>query len=149
MKLLTAAFFLWALPLTLLAEVPTQEQLEAKFIAMLTNAKLQGTNSSLADGQLGQAKNDTYVIARVAKVSGDQWQVFTVVEKDGQRREMPIPVTVKWAGDAAVLILDKLQMGGGKAYSARVMFYENTYAGQWSGEGYGGMISGIILPAQP
>jgi hypothetical protein len=53
-------------------------------------------------------------------------------------------VEVKWAGDTAVIIVDKLQYPGGGTYSARVLFYEHTYAGTWSGGDHGGLMSGVI-----
>ena len=42
--------------------------------------------------------------------------------------EFSIPANVKFAGDTAVLILDNVRAGPGKAnWSARVMFHDDVY----------------------
>src|SRR3954469_10837364 len=80
---------------------------EAKFIAMLTNATLTGTWAPVAGGQLGKEKgDDSYKIARVEKSDRDKWKVVSVVNFQGREMQFPIACTVKFAGDTAVLILD-------------------------------------------
>jgi hypothetical protein len=51
---------------------------------------------------------------------------------------------VKWAGDTAVIIVDDFALPGSSTYSARVMVYEQTYAGTWSAGDHGGLLSGVI-----
>jgi hypothetical protein len=53
-------------------------------------------------------------------------------------------VKIKWAGDTAVLGVDKLPVPGGGVYTARVLFYDNIYSGTWSGGNYGGLLRGVI-----
>src|SRR6185436_13517078 len=85
---------------------------EAKFIAMLTNATLKGTWAPVAGGQLGKEKgDDSYRIARVEKGDGDKWKVVSVFNFQGRDMEFPIPCSVKFAGDSAVLILDNVRAG--------------------------------------
>ena len=120
------------------------EQLEATFKAMLTKATLSGRWCSVKDGKLGPEKEDKYNIVSASKVNGSKWIVSARIQFNKREMVVPIPVEVKWAGDTAVLIVDKLQYPGGGTYSARVLFYENTYAGTWSGGDYGGLISGVI-----
>ena len=122
----------------------TAEGLEAKFKAMLTKATLTGRWCSLKDGKLGPEKEDKYSIVGATKMGGSKWVITTNVEFNKQKMVVPIPVEVKWAGDTAVLIVDKLQYPGGGTYSARVLFYEHTYAGTWSGGDHGGLMSGVI-----
>ena len=43
-----------------------------------------------------------------------------------------------------VIIVDKLQYPGGGTYSARLLIYEHTYAGSWSGGDHGGLMNGVI-----
>jgi len=121
------------------------EELEAKLKAMLTKATLSGRWSPIKNGSVGPEKEDKYTIVSAGKVSGDSW-VINAKLKYGEREFIaPLPVKVKWAGDTAVLIVDNLQMPGGRnSYSARVLFYEQTYAGTWSGGDHGGLLSGII-----
>jgi hypothetical protein len=123
----------------------SQEELEAKFKAMLTNATLSGRWASIKDGALGPEKEDKYQIASVGKISGDSWVVNAKLKYNDREFIAPLPVKIKWAGDTAMIIVDNLSMPGGtRSYSARVMFYENTYSGTWSGGDHGGMLYGVI-----
>ncbi len=120
------------------------EQLEAAFKATLTKATMTGHWSSIKDGKLGPEKEDKYNIVSANKVGGDKWVVSTRIKMNGREMVVPIPVEVKWAGDTAVLSVDNLQYPGAGTYSARVLFYEHTYAGTWSGGDHGGLIYGIL-----
>jgi len=103
-------------------------EVEAKFVAMLTNATLKGTWAPVAGGQLGKEKgDDSYRIARVEKSDGDKWKVISIVNFQGREMRFPIPCSVKFAGDTAVLILDNVRANPGKAnWSARVMFHNDV-----------------------
>ena len=130
------------------AEVET----EAKFIAMLKNATLKGTWAPVQKGKLGGEKSDdSYRIARVVKSSDDKWSVVSVFTMRDREIEFPIPSTVKFAGDTAVLILDDVRAGQGNAnWSARVMFHDDVYVGRWwetKNREHGGTIAGTITRA--
>ena len=125
------------------AASPTAEQ-EAKFIATLTNATLKGRWCGFKDGQLGPEKEDAYNVVSVTKLEGDKWQIVARLAYGGKSMDLPIPAQVKWAGDTPVLVLDNITMGGARAYSARVMIYEKTYAGWWSAQDHGGLLNGLI-----
>ena len=125
---------------------------EAKFVAMLKNATLKGTWAPVAKGALGKEKgDDSYKIARVEK-KGEKWSVVSVFSAQGREIEFPISADVKFAGDAAVLILDNVKAGPGNAnWSARVMFHDDVYAGRWwetSNKEHGGTIAGTITRAE-
>jgi hypothetical protein len=121
------------------------EQLEAKFKAMLTKATLSGRWASIKDGKLGEEKEDKYNIVSVSKVNGDSWIVNAKMKYGDREVVAPIPIKVKWAGDTPVIIVDNLTMPGGRnSYSARVLFFEHTYAGTWFGGGHGGLLNGLI-----
>ncbi len=122
----------------------TAEQLEASFKAILTKATMSGRWCSVKDGKLGPEKEDQYNIVSANKLDGAKWVINTRIKMYNREVVVPIPVEVKWAGDTAVLIVDKLQYPGGGTYSARVLFYEQTYAGKWSGGDHGGLMSGVI-----
>jgi hypothetical protein len=122
---------------------------ESKFIAMLKNSTLQGTWAPVQKGQLGTEKKDeVYRIVRAEKKEGDKWAIVSLFEGQGKQIEYPIPAVVKFAGDTAVLILDNVQAGPGKAnWSARVMFHENVYTGRWwetANREHGGTVAGTI-----
>jgi hypothetical protein len=126
---------------------------EANFIAMLKNATLKGTWAPVQQAQLGTSrKDDGYRVARVDKKEGDKWMLVYLVTYQGREIEYPTPVTVKFAGDTAVLILDNVRAGRDKAnWSARVLFHENVYTGRWWETGnkeHGGTIEGIITHAK-
>jgi len=122
----------------------TPEELEAKFKATLTKATLAGRWCSLKDGQLGPEKEDKYTIIGVNKVGGDVWMINARIQYGKKDITAPIPVQVKWAGDTPVIIVDDVGVPGGGTYSARVMIYDNTYAGTWSGGDHGGLMNGVI-----
>ncbi|MGV3755234.1 MAG: hypothetical protein ACO1QS_07620 [Verrucomicrobiota bacterium] len=124
----------------------TQEELEAKFKATLTKSIMAGRWCSLKDGVMGPEKEDKYTIQSVGKVSGDDWVITTRIQYGKRDVIAPIPIKVKWAGDAAVIIVDNVPVPGGGVYSARVMVYENTYSGSWSGGDHGGLLNGVITP---
>lgn len=122
------------------------EALEARFIETMANATLTGRWSPLKDGVLGAEKDDKYNIVSAMKVSGSSW----ILNAQMRGAVIPIPVEVKWAGDTAVIIVDKLRLpgpagyGSGATYSARLLVHEHTYAGNWSGGDHGGLMSGVI-----
>lgn len=145
--LLTLVASLFATSQTVMAQ--GDPDIEAKFVAMLKNATLKGTWAPVAQGRLGAEKgDDSYRIARVEKIDGDKWSIVSVFTVRNQRVEFPIPATVKFAGDTAVLILDNTRAGPGKAnWSARVMFHDDVYAGRWwetANREHGGTIAGTI-----
>lgn len=122
----------------------TQEELEARFKATLTKATMIGRWCSLKDGQLGPEKEDKYTILGVSKLGGDAWIINARIQYGKKDITAPIPVRVKWAGDTAVIIVDDVGVPGSGTYSARVMIYDHTYAGTWSGGEHGGLMSGLI-----
>ncbi len=126
----------------------TANQLEAKFKTTLTKATMSGRWCALKDGRLGPENEDKYTIVSVMKLGGDSWIINTRIQYNNKDMIAPIPVQVKWAGDTAVIIVDKIPVPGGGTYSARVLVYENTYAGSWSGGDHGGLLNGVITPSR-
>lgn len=127
------------------ASANPDQNAEEKFKALLTQAVLTGRWAPLKDGELGEERpGDKYNIVSVSKAGGDNWVVSAKMKYGDKEFVLPIPVKVKFVGDAAILVVDKLSIPGGGTYSARVMFYEKTYSGTWSSERSGGMIYGVI-----
>jgi hypothetical protein len=123
----------------------TQEELEAKFKASLTKATLSGRWCGIKDGKLTPEKEDKYTIVSVTKLGGEAWIIHSRIQYGNKDFVAPIPVLVKWAGDTPVITLDDVGMpGGGNKYSARVLIYDKTYAGTWSGGDHKGLLNGII-----
>ena len=122
----------------------TPEQLESKFKDTLTKATLAGRWCSIKDGQLSPEKEDKYTIVSVNKVGVDVWVINARIQYGKKDITAPIPVQVKWAGDTPVIIVDDVGVPGSGTYSARVMIYDNTYAGTWTGGDHGGPMNGVI-----
>src|SRR5690349_10736157 len=125
---------------------------EAKFVAMLKNATLKGTWAPVAGGKLGgERANDSYRIAKAEKSADGKWSIHYVMNYQGRQIEFPIPASVKFAGDTAVLVLDNVKAGpGGANWSARILFFDNVYSGRWwetANKEHGGTISGTITQA--
>jgi hypothetical protein len=139
--------------LTSLVVAQGDADMESKFIAMVKNSTLKGTWAPIMGGQLGSEKKDeAYRIVRAEKKEGDKWAIVSLFEFNGQQVEYPIQAVVKFAGDTAVLILDNVRAGPGKAnWSARVMFHDDIYTGRWwesANREHGGTISGTVSRQQ-
>src|SRR5262249_42871520 len=122
----------------------TQEELEAKFKATLTKATLSGRWCLIQDGRLSAEKEDKYTILGVNKVGGDVWMINARIQYGKKDITAPLPVQVKWAGDSRVITVDNAGVPDSGTYSARVLIYDNSYAGTWSGGDHGGLLSGAI-----
>ena len=123
----------------------TQEELEAKFKATLTKATMSGRWCGIKDGKLTPEKEDKYTIVSVSKLGGEAWIISARIQYGQKDFTVPLPVQVKWAGDTPVITVDNLAMpGGGNSYSARVLIYDKTYAGTWSGGDHVGLLNGVI-----
>ena len=123
--------------------VTTQDQLDQKFAAMMKGVTLAGRSTRLSDDKIiGEEK---YVIEGVTKLVGDTWLFRSRLQHDGTDIPLPIPVTIKWAGDTPVITLTDLSIPGMGTYTARVLLYRDQYAGTWSGKDHGGQIFGKIV----
>jgi hypothetical protein len=121
----------------------TEQELQLQ--KTLTNVTFDGSWNLVEDGKLSEAKADKYQIVKLDKTPGG-WKIVAKLAYGGQEFEIPLPVKFAWAGDTAVMIVDNLAMPGGSKYSARLLIYERTYAGSWSGGGKTGVLSGVIVP---
>lgn len=138
-RLAVLALLLFSLP------ARGEDMTDAAFGAMLENATLEGTWAPVAGKQIGEEKADRYEVARAEPKGGEKWAIVWKVRHQGQLVEYPIPAVVKFAGDAAVLVLDGVPVGDGGTWSARVLFHGDSYAGRWWNEkGKGGTVSGVI-----
>jgi hypothetical protein len=126
------------------AELTAQE---AAFAAMLKNATLKGSWAPIDKRLLGKEQEDGYRILRAEKVNGSQWSLVSLFKFQGQELSVPFPVTIHFAGDAAVMALDKIPLGDGSVWSARILFHDDVYAGSWWGAdkaAKSGVVSGTI-----
>ena len=117
--------------------------LEKQFEQMMTGAALVG--HSTLDGKEGLSGEERYSIDRVTKVGGDVWMFQARMKLDGHEIPVPIPVTIKWAGDTPVIEVTDIGIPGMGSYTARVILYRDRYAGTWSGKDHGGQLFGAIV----
>lgn len=127
------------------AEGKSVEDLEAAFVETLANVLFEGQWCLIKEGKLGESKPEQYEIVGVMKTGGDRWVVNARIQYGTVNLVAPVPVQVKWAGDTPIMIVDKFTMPGAGTYSARVMIFENTYSGTWTGGDHGGLLHGLIV----
>lgn len=122
---------------------PSQEELEDQFAEKLNGAVLQG--SFTADDQPAEEapKPDRYKLGEVKKGKNG----YFLIEANIGDGDTPfrMPVLVKWAGDTPVITLTNVLIPGFGTFTARVLFYEDRYAGTWQGGDHGGTMFGRIL----
>jgi hypothetical protein len=116
---------------------------ETQFERMMTGAALVGR--STLDGKEGLSGEERYSIDRVTKLTGDVWMFQARMKLEGHEIPVPIPVTVKWAGDTPVIEVTDIGIPGMGTYTARMVLYRDRYAGTWSGKDHGGQLFGTIV----
>ena len=131
-------------PVTKPAE-PTQEELEQKFSEKLSGATLVGqfTVSDINDGK--PLAQDKYQLGKVHKLPNGLWSLEARIQYGEHDVKLPLALPVKWAGDTPVISVTKVAFPGLGTYSARVLFYDDSYAGTWSGSTHGGEMWGKIV----
>ena len=121
----------------------SQDKLDRQFKEMMSGVTLVGRSSRLNNDRI--SGEEKYVIEGVSKLMGDTWLFRARFEYGGRSVPLPIPVTIKWAGDTPVITLTDLSIPGMGSYTARVVLYRDQYAGTWSGRKGGGQIFGKIV----
>jgi hypothetical protein len=126
---------------------PTQEELERQFSEKMTGATLVGqfTVSNLNDGK--PLAQDRYTLGKVHKLPSGFWSFEAHIQYGDKSVKLPLALPVKWAGDTPVITVTNVAFPGLGTYSARVLFYGDSYAGTWSGKDHGGEMWGRIIPA--
>ncbi|MCC6392363.1 MAG: hypothetical protein IT167_17320 [Bryobacterales bacterium] len=114
-------------------------RLEREFSQMLTGAVLSG---KFQTGD--RISEDHYTISKASKLSGDTWLIHSRIQYGTHDVTIPIPVTVKWAGDTPVITLTGTTIPGLGTFTARVLFYRGHYAGYWDNKGHGGQMWGVV-----
>ena len=117
--------------------------LERNFQTMLTGATLVGY--STFDRKEGMSGEERYAIDGATKIGSETWLLRARMKLHGREFPVPVPVTIKWAGDTPVLTLTDASIPGFGSYTVRLVFYNDRYAGTWSGKGFGGQMFGKIV----
>lgn len=117
--------------------------LEADFEKLMSGCKMVGQFT--ITGSDGPAKDDSYTIAKVTKLGDDKWQFDAKIEYGDKSVTIPIIVDVRWAGDTPMIQVTDMAIPMLGTYSARIVVYQEQYAGMWSGGRHGGRMQGRIV----
>ena len=123
--------------------VDFQADLEQKFQQMMSGVTLIGHSASLKDESV--AGEEKYVIEKVSKLGGETWLFHARIQYGSHDVPVPLPVNIKWAGDTPVITINNLTIPGLGTYTARVLLYQDQYAGTWSSKDHGGQLFGKIV----
>ena len=123
--------------------VDIQADLDQKFQQMMSGVTLIGHSASLKDESV--AGEEKYVIEKVSKLGGETWLFHARIQYGSHDVPVPLPVTMKWAGDTPVITINNLAIPGLGTYTARVLLYQDQYAGTWSSKDHGGQLFGKIV----
>jgi hypothetical protein len=130
-----------------------RETLENKFAESMHNVVLDGSFTVNRGGET-HARQEKYTIASVSKVSGDLWLFHARIQYGEHDVTVPVPVKLLWAGDTPVVSLTDASIPGLGTFTARVLFYRDSYAGFWqhgdvSGDQFGRIVRGGDPTAEP
>ena len=117
--------------------------LEAKFIKQMTGVSLVGFFSDSNHPDRAPAA-ERYDISRVTKLGGDVFVFHAKFKTKNGEVEFPLPIPVKWAGDTPVITVTNMGIPGMGTFTARVLIYDDQYAGTWRGTNHGGNLWGTI-----
>ena len=123
--------------------VDIQADLQQKFQQMMSGVTLIGHSASLKDESV--AGEEKYIIEKVSKLGGETWLFHVRIQYGSHDVPVPLPVTIKWAGDTPVITINNLTIPGLGTYTARVLLYQDQYAGTWSSKDHGGQVFGKIV----
>ena len=122
---------------------PEQEKQYAELQKSLSGSVLAG-NFTVTGEEGGEPKTDRYELIDVRHVGDGNWMFVARIQYGEHDVKIPITLPIKWAGDTPVIAVDKMPFPGLGTYTARVMIYEDHYAGFWSGADHGGHLYGLI-----
>lgn len=117
--------------------------LEQKFARTMTNAVLVGHWT--LDGDNKPPREERYTISSVMKLRGSLWLFNAHIQFGSKDVIVPLIIPVEWAGDTPIISVTDMGVPGIGKYTARVVIYEDRYAGIWSGSPtHGGSLFGRI-----
>lgn len=91
---------------------------------------------------------ERYTITAIKPLAEDFWVITPRIQYGDHDVTVPIPLRVLWAGDTPIITVTDLTIPGLGTYSARVMIYDDQYAGVWSHGKVGGHLWGKIEKPQ-
>jgi hypothetical protein len=127
----------------------SQAELEAALSKMLSGATLEGSFTNTGAGRDGdRLRTDKYTLGEVKKLAGKTWMIQAKIQyRNSDAIMVPLPLPIEWAGDTPVITVDNFTIPGMGTFSARVMFFDDHYAGYWKHGDRGGNMFGIVRRA--
>ncbi len=121
---------------------------EKAFAESMRGVVLEG--SFTIDGREDlKLRTERYAIEKVVKIGGDIWTFHSRIQYGGHDVTFPVPVKLLWAGDTPMISLTDVGIPGLGIFTARVLFYGDSYAGTWRhGESGGAQFGRIIRPGE-
>jgi hypothetical protein len=127
---------------------PEQEKLYKQLEESLTGAALVG-HFTVTGKDTDKPTPERYELASVKHIGDDNWMFVARIKYGKQDLTLPLTLPIRWAGDIPVITVDKIAFPGLGTYTARVMIYDDHYAGFWSGaagkdQRHGGHLFGVV-----
>lgn len=114
-----------------------------------TLVRLDGDSSGAeGGGESARLRSERYEIEKVVKRSASIWTFHARIQFGNTDVTLPVPVKLTWADDTPVVSVTDLGLPGLGSYTARVLFYGDSYAGTWSGGTHGGSMFGRLERAE-
>jgi hypothetical protein len=121
-----------------------------KFEAMMSGSRLEGQFNVVGPQGTSPPQLDLYMVSSLKRGEGDTW-VFSAQMSYGGKSEAPpieIPVRVLWAEGTPLLVMDEQRIEGMEgAFTVRLLFHDNLYAGTWRHGTVGGHMWGRLVEA--
>ncbi len=128
------------------APVESLTDLERDFAERMQDVVLTG-HFTIEGEERRDGVPELYEIARVTKLDGNRWRFEARVKYGSVDATLPMVLPVEWAGDTPMVSITDFTIPGlGDEFGARVVFYDERYAGTWDHGPYGGMMYGTISP---
>lgn len=142
----THLLFALLLPASLVAQADPEAAervvLESAFEQLMSGCRMTGQFTETGSNKA--PRKDSYKIARVKKLRDEKWQFDATIEYNGKSVTLPLAVDVYWAGDTPTIQVTDLNVPTLGRFNARIIVYDNQYAGMWSGKDHGGQMFGMI-----
>ena len=126
------------------ADVASLSERERAFTERMRNVVLVG-HFTVEGRERREGLPERYEISKVTKLDGNRWRFSARVKYGRVDTTLPVVVPVVWAGDTPMVSITDVSLPGlGEGFSARVIFYDDRYAGTWDHGAYGGLMYGTI-----
>ena len=117
---------------------------ERVFAERMQNVALEG-HFTIEGRERRDGNPELYEVSKVTKLEGDRWRFDVHLAYANVAATLPVVVPIIWAGDTPMVSITDFAIPGlGEEFGARVIFYDDRYAGTWDHGQSGGMMYGTI-----